>query len=92
MIPPQGPPITCPEEQKAYDKEDIQALVCMHMMSDEEEQESYEPGQDSWQISCLVSTDTFGASHNTGDVWTGRMKIMWSMIMWQPLACGLYPG
>ena len=43
--------------------------------SGKEEQESYEPEQDSWQISRLVSADTFGASHDTGDVWTGRMKI-----------------
>ena len=47
----------------------------MHMMSDEEEQESYEPEQDSWQISHLVSADTFGAGCDTGNVWTGRMKI-----------------
>ena len=47
----------------------------MHMTSDEEEQENYEPGQDSWQISRLVSADNFGAGHNTGDVQTGRMKI-----------------
>ena len=65
----------CPEEQEAYDKEDIQALVHMHMTSDKEEQEDYEPGQESWQISCLVSTDTFNAGHDTGNVWTGRMKI-----------------
>ena len=67
-------------------------MVRMHTTSDEEERESYEPGQESWQISHLVSADTFGAGHDTGDVWTGRMKIMWSMIMWWPLACGLYPG
>ena len=48
----------------------------MHVMSNEEGQESYEPEQDSWQISCLVSADTFGAGHDTGDIWTGRMKIM----------------
>ena len=47
----------------------------MHMMSDEEEQEDYEPEQDSWQISHLVSTDAFDAGHDTGDVWTERMKI-----------------
>ena len=47
----------------------------MHMVSEEKEQESYEPGQDSWQISCLVSTDTFGTGHSTGNVWTERMKI-----------------
>ena len=47
----------------------------MHMMSDEEEQEDYEPEQDSWQISRLVSADTLDAGHNTGNVWTERMKI-----------------
>ena len=39
------------------------------------QQESYEPEQDSWQISCLVSADTFDAgheSHDTGDVRTGK--------------------
>ena len=30
----------------------------MHVTSDEEEQEDYEPEQESWQISCLVSADT----------------------------------
>ena len=69
------PRTTCSEEQETYDKEDIRALVRMHMTSDEEEQEDYEPGQDSWQISRLVSADTFGASHDTGNVRTGRMKI-----------------
>ena len=43
-------------------------------MSGEEKQESYKPEQDSWQISRLVSADTFGAGHDTGDIWTGRMK------------------
>ena len=47
----------------------------MHMMSDEEEQEDYEPEQDSWQISHLVSADTLDAGHDTGNVRTGRMKI-----------------
>ena len=47
----------------------------MHATSGEEEQEDYEPGQESWQISRLVSADTFGANHDTGDVWTERMKI-----------------
>ena len=75
-IPPWGPPTVHIEKQEEYDKEDIQALVCRHVMSDEEEQEDYEPEQDSWQISCLVSADTLGANHDTGDVWTGRMKIM----------------
>ena len=44
-------------------------------MSEEQEQESYKPVQHSWQISHLVSTDTFEASHDTGEVRTGRMKI-----------------
>ena len=48
----------------------------MHVTSDEEEQKDYEPGQDSWQISCLVSTDTFGAGHDTGNIQTERMEIM----------------
>ena len=69
----------CTKEQEGYDEEE---LLRMHVTSDEEEQEDYEPGQDSWQISHLVSTDTFGAGHDTGDVQTERMKIMWSMIMW----------
>ena len=47
----------------------------MQVTSEEEEQESYEPEQDSWQISCLVSADTIGAGCDTGDVRTGRMKI-----------------
>ena len=47
----------------------------MRTTSDEEELGSYEPGQDSWQISRLVSADTFDADHDTGNVWTGRMKI-----------------
>ena len=55
-----------PEEQKAYDNKDIQALVHMHVTSDEEEQENYEPGQDSWQISHLISADAFDAGHDTG--------------------------
>ena len=29
----------------------------------------------TWQISHLVSADTFDVSRDTGDVWTGRMKI-----------------
>ena len=58
----------------------------MHIASEEEGQESYEPGQDSWQISRLVSADTFDAGKDTGSIWTGRMKIT------QPVACGLYPG
>ena len=48
----------------------------MQVTSNEEEQEDYEPEQESRQISCLVSADTLSASHDTGDVWTGRMKIM----------------
>ena len=47
----------------------------MHMTTDEEQQVSYRSGKDSWQISHLVSTDIFGAGHDTGDVWTGQMKI-----------------
>ena len=63
------------EEQEAYGEEDIRALVHMHMMSDEEEQESYGPEQDSWQISPLIIADTFDASHDTGNVRTGRIEI-----------------
>ena len=48
----------------------------MHVTSDEEEQESYEPEQDSWQIRHLVSADTFSAGYDTGNVQTGRTKIM----------------
>ena len=48
----------------------------MHVTSEEEEQKSYELKQDSWQISHLVSADTFGAGHDTGNIQTGRMKIM----------------
>ena len=58
--------------QEEYDEEE---LLCMQAASGKEEQEDYEPEQDSWQISCLVSADTFGAGHDTGGVWTGRMKI-----------------
>ena len=72
MILPWGPPTTCTKEQEGYDKEE---LLHMHATSGEEEQEDYEPGQESWQISRLVSADTFGANHDTGDVWTERMKI-----------------
>ena len=61
--------------QVMSDEEDIQALVCMHQTSEEEEQESCEPEQDSWQISHLVSADASDAGHDTGNVWTGRMKI-----------------
>ena len=59
--------------QEGYDEEE---LLRMHVTSDEEEQENYKSEQDSWQISCLVSADTFGAGHDTGNVQTGRMKIM----------------
>ena len=59
--------------QEGYDEEEI---LCMYVTSNEEEQEDYEPEQDSWQISRLVSADTFGAGHDTGNVRTGRMKIM----------------
>ena len=48
----------------------------MHVMSDEETQEDYELEPESWQISCLVSADTFDAGHDTGNVRTGKMKIM----------------
>ena len=48
----------------------------MHARDVKQRIQSYEPEQDSWQISCLVSTDTFGAGHDTGDIRTGRMKIM----------------
>ena len=72
-IPPWGPLTTRIEEQEGYDEEE---LLHMHVTSNEEEQESYEPEQDSWQISRLVSADTFGAGHDTGDVRTERMKIM----------------
>ena len=47
----------------------------MHVMPDKETQEDYELEQESWQISRLVSADTFGAGHDTGDVRTERMKI-----------------
>ena len=60
-------------QQEGYDKEE---LLCMQVMSNKEEQEDYEPEQESWQISHLVSTDTLGAGHDTDDVRTGRMKIM----------------
>ena len=43
-IPPWGPPTTHAEEQEGYDKEE---LLRMHMTSDKEKQESYEPGQES---------------------------------------------
>ena len=84
MIPLLSPLTAHTRQQEGYDKEE---LLHMHMTSGEEEQEDYEPEQDSWQISCLVSTDTFGAGHDTGNIHTGRMQIMW-----QPPACGLYPG
>lgn len=35
-----------------------------------------EPEEESWQISCLVSTDTFEVGVDTGRVQTGTMKIM----------------
>ena len=59
--------------QEGYDEEE---LLRMQTTSDKEQQENYEPEQDSWQISCLVSADTFGTGHDTGDVRTGRMKIV----------------
>ena len=72
MIPPWGPSTARARHQEGIDKEE---LLRMHVTSDKEEQEDYEPGQDSWQISHLVSADTFGAGHDTGDDRTGRMKI-----------------
>ena len=72
-IPPWGPPTTHTEEQEEYDEKE---LLRMHATSGEEEQEDYEPGQESWQISHLVSADTFGAGYDTGNIRTGRMKIM----------------
>ena len=57
--------------QEGYDEEE---LLHKQTTSGKEEQENYEPGQESWQISHLVSADTFGAGHDTGNVWTGRMK------------------
>ena len=44
--------------QEGYDEEE---LLHMQTTSGKEEQEDYEPEQDSWQISHLVSADTFGA-------------------------------
>ena len=72
MIPPWGPSTVHERHQEGYDEEE---LLHMQAMSGKEEQEDYEPEQDSWQISCLASADTFGAGHDTGNVWTGRMKI-----------------
>ena len=72
-IPPWGPSTARKRHQEGYDEEE---LLRMQVTSGEEERESYEPEQDSWQISCLVSADTFGVGHDTGDVQTGRMKIM----------------
>ena len=37
----------------------------MHVTSQEGEKD-YEPKEDSWKISCLVSTYTFSASEDTG--------------------------
>ena len=71
-IPPWGPSTACKRHPEGYDEEE---LLRMQAMSGKEEQEDYEPEQDSWQISCLVSADTFGAGHDTGNVRTGRMKI-----------------
>ena len=71
-IPPWDPSTARARQQEGYDKE---KLLCMHVAPDNEIQEDYELEPESWQISCLVSTDTFGAGHDTGDVWTGRMKI-----------------
>ena len=62
--------------QEEYNKEDIQALICMHMTLEEGDVENYELEEDSWQISYLVNTDTFDISSDTGRIWTERMKIM----------------
>ena len=82
MIPPWSPSTVHARQQEGYDKEE---LLWIHVTSDKKTQEDYELEPESWQISCLVSTDTFGAGHDTGDVWTERMKITWSMIMWDNL-------
>ena len=47
----------------------------MHVTSEAEKEEGYEPKENSWQISHLVSTDTFEGS-DTDRIQTGRMKIM----------------
>ena len=70
---PWGPSTAYARHQEGYDEEE---LIRMQATSGKEEQEDYKPEQESWQISFLVSTDTFGASRNTGDVQTERMKIM----------------
>ena len=72
-IPPWGLSTAHKRQQEGYDEEE---LLHMQMTSGEEEQKDHEPEQESWQISRLVSADTFGAGHDTGGVWTGRMKIM----------------
>ena len=72
MIPLWSPLTARTRQQEGYDEEE---LLHMHVTSGEEEQEDYEPEQDSWQISCLVSADTFGASKDTGRVQTEGMKI-----------------
>ena len=64
-IPPWSPLTVRTRHQEGYDEEE---LLCMQVMSGEEKQESYKPEQDSWQISRLVSADTFGAGHDTGDI------------------------
>ena len=72
------------EEQEGYDKEE---LIHMHVTSDKEEQEIYEPEQDSWQISHLVSTDTF-CSGITPRYDKPSLKVGELSRMCQPLAQG----
>ena len=45
---------TRPDAQEEYNKEAIWASVHMHVTSEEEEEEDYESGEDSWQISHLM--------------------------------------
>ena len=72
MIPHWGPLTVHARQQEGYDEEE---LLRMYMTSNKEEQEDYELEPESWQISRLVSADTFDAGCDTGNVWTGRMKI-----------------
>ena len=44
-------------------------------MAPEAMEEEYTPDEeDTWQISCLVSADSFDGSPDTGRIVTGRMK------------------
>ena len=70
-IPSWSPLTARARQQEGYDKEE---LLCMQVTPDEETLEDYELEPESWQISCLVSADTFNAGHDTGDVRTERMK------------------